>query len=261
MRTNLSAIWANSGAHEQLAVECSEWLAEARDRNDRFALTMLEAVGMGGVRHLMRDDTAEASAALDAALAPWPLEPFSFAHLGELISRSFIELYRGGEGTSAWFEREHARLSRAFMLQRGLGRATLLMFRGYGSLAAWVVARGERARVLLASAARDMHELKRVKSKLGAINALAIEAQLLAIEGQTERALASAHQVRERCDACGFVLLARSVEHLQGRIEAGDSGRLKRESALQFFAGQGWSKPERAVAVLCPVSDALPRWR
>jgi hypothetical protein len=47
------------------------------------------------------------------------------------------------------------------------------------------------------------------------------------------------------------------MEYFEGVLEGGDAGRIKRESALQFYADQGWRKPRRAIALICPALDEL----
>src|SRR5439155_17097674 len=56
VRTALGSVRGNMGEHAQLAASHTAWLAEARDRKDQFALSMLEGLGFGFLRHLMADD-------------------------------------------------------------------------------------------------------------------------------------------------------------------------------------------------------------
>jgi hypothetical protein len=96
-----------------------------------------------------------------------------------------------------------------------------------------------------------------VHSKLGTGNALALDAQLTALEGNREEARTKARLAREYCESCSHVLLARSMEYLEGVLEGNEGGASRRNSALAFFADQGWKIPRRAVAMLCPVLDEL----
>ncbi len=257
VRTVLSSCWANMGEHAQLAASCTAWLAEARDRNDQFALSMLEGAGFGSVRHLMVGDPDLARASLEAALSPWPREPFSFAHFGEMLGVSYTERYRGGEGSHLWLERELPRLSRAFLLKRGVGRATLLMFQAYAALAALNVAGASRASHLLGATRQHARKLKQINSMLAVINALSLEAQLAALHGHLEGALEKAREVRRVTERRGNFLVHHTFEYFEGLLEGGDTGGQKQRAALAFFADQGWRSPRRAVAILCPAIDYL----
>lgn len=245
------------GEHALLAKSSAGWLIEARDRNDQFALTMLDGLGYGCIRYLMADEVEPARAALAASMAPWPSEPFSFAHYGELLATSHIELYGGGDGAERWFESELPRLSRAFLLQKGLGKISLLIYRGYASLAAHNVSSAERARPLLDEARAATRLVKRSSLKYAAIHALLLEAQLAAYDADLASALDKARQLRTLSSACAYIFVARTAEYFEGLLEGGDAGKHKREAALAFFAAQGWKKPKRAVALLCPAIDWL----
>ena len=257
VRTNLSNVWVNMAEHRQLVDVTPGWCNEARERDDLFTQTVLESVGVCCLRHVLADDPQSARENLDALLAAWPREPFSFAHYGETISRSYIELYAGGAHARRWYERENPRLSAAFLLKTRLGRATVSMFRGYAALAAANEASaGERERLL-----RDLQELVRklkgIGSALAGVNALSLEAQLLAAHGQSEAALCALREASLACEQTGYALVGRTLEYLRGVLEGGDGGRERCDAALRYFAEQGWVKPRRALAMMCPVLDRL----
>jgi hypothetical protein len=255
LRMTLSAVWANMGEHAQLATSCGAWLAEARERDDQFALSVLEGLGFGFLRHLMADEPQHARTGLDDALAGWPREPFTYAHFGELIGVSYVGLYRGGDSAYLWLERERPRLSQAFMLKLAIGKAGLLTFRAYASLAAYNVAHPKDAAALLAEARSCTQKLRHIKSSLAASHALQLEAQLAALAGDSEAALEKLRQLRVRTEKQSNFFLVHTLGYLEGILEGGDSGRQRQATALAFFAGQGWRQPRRAVAILCPVID------
>lgn len=258
VRTVLSSSWANLGDHARLASACDAWLGQARERNDRFALAMIEGLGFGSFRHLMVDDPDRAREALAVAMAPWPVEPFAFAHMGELIGVTHIELYRGGDSLVRWFDAELPRLSRSLLLKQPFGKGMMLMYRGLAALAAKGVAAPERGRRLLNDLRKYISVMKRLDSALARLMAISFEAQLAALSGKPELALTLAREVRERSRACGHDLEPR-FSYFEGLIEGGEGGLQKREAALKFFADQGWKFPRRALAMLCPALDELER--
>jgi hypothetical protein len=257
VRTNLASVWSNTGEHAKLASSCTAWLAEARDRGDQFALTMLESLGCGSFRFLMDDEPELGRAALAAALAQWPREPFAYAHFGEVIAMTYIGLYCGGPGAHDWLAHELPRLSRAFLLKTTLGKASLLTFRAYASLAARNTASADQARVLLAEIRAHLRQLKSIHSSLAARTVMSLEAQLAVLDGDLESALRHTLQLRARAESLGIFQVVHTLGYLEGSLEAGDGGQQKCAAALAFFAAQGWKQPRRAVAMLCPVIDYL----
>jgi serine/threonine protein kinase len=259
VRTNLCTVLVNVGEHAQLSAASTAWLSEARDRNDMFARSTLTGLGLGIFRHLMQDQAELALDELSAAVAPWPTEPFSFVRMGEFIGWMYGELYRGGDGAKRWLERERARLSRALILNAGLGKATHLLYLSLASLAAYAADSGERAAHDLRETRAYVAKLKQVKSTLASLNALSFEAQLAALDGDVEHALQAARLGQTRCAASGYVFLSRSLQYLEGHLEGGDQGQQKRDDALHFYRAQGWQKPRRCLALLCPALDKLER--
>jgi hypothetical protein len=257
VRAALGSVWANSAEHARLAVGTSTWIAEARERNDQFALSMLEGIGFGWMRHLMADDPDLGRQSIDAALSPWPAEPFSFAHFGELVAIANIELYRGGDQGYRWIERELRRLTRAFVLKVGFGKVCFLMYHSHSCLAARNVATRQEAQQLVAKVKEDVRQLERIDNGLARVNIGSLEAQLAALAGDTDQALAKLRAARAESLKCGGLWLGCTLDYLEGVLEGGDGGREKRDGILARFEQQGWKKPRRLLSLLCPVLDAL----
>jgi hypothetical protein len=257
VRAAIGSVWANRAEYARLAAGTDAWIAEARDRNDQFALSMLEGVGFGWLRHLMADDPDLGRASLDAVLSPWPAEPFSFAHFGELVAVANIELYRGGDQGYRWIERELPRLKRAFVLKVGFGKACFLMYHSHSCLGARNVATPQQAQQLVAKVRQDVRELARIDNGLARVNIGSLEAQLAALAGETDLALAKLRAARDETLKCGGLWLGYTLDYLEGVLEGGDGGREKRNAALARFEQQGWKKPRRVLSLLCPVLDAL----
>jgi len=257
VRTALASALVNMGEHARASACCHAWISEAQERGDQFTTSMIETVGNGVIRHLMQDDLATARAATAAAVAPWSRERFAFVHFGELIAVSYTELYAGGEHAQRWFEAEGPRLGRAFLLKVGLGQAVWAMFSAFACLSAYLDADPAHRESLLQTVRARHALLQRMTVPLASMNALVLEAQLAALEGDRARALRAAREVREKSEACSYGLMARSVEYLEGLLLGGDAGHEKCAAALSFFAEQGWKNPQRASSMFCPVVQRL----
>jgi eukaryotic-like serine/threonine-protein kinase len=257
VRVTLGNNWMLLGEHSRLALASAAWLEEARDRDDRFALSLIDGFGGGHLRHLMADDPDLARESLEAVLAALPSEPFSFARMGEMLGVQHAELYRGGSGAQRWLEREHARLSRAFILKTPLGKTLWLLWRATAALAARPVVSAAKAQQLRAEVDSCVRALQRLDGKLADVSFFALAAQLAAIDGRPDDAVRHAEVARLRSDGFGHHLLARTMDFLLGSLHGGEAGRARQQAALDFFAAQGWKNPRRCVAILLPVIDQL----
>jgi hypothetical protein len=257
VRARLGSIWANLGHQARLRQAVMAWLSDARDRNDQYTPSALEGLGYGSMARLMPDDPDDARTALEAAITPWPRAPFTFAHYGYFLGMSFIGLYRGGDAALAWMESEREWLGRAHLLRWSLGHVTYVTFYAYAALAAHPGAPASRRRGLLEAAEARCKRLSRLHWVLARLNTPLLEAQIMALRGEHEPALVRAREACESAERSGTLWQARSVDYLVGLLEGGDGGRERRERSLAFFAEQGWVKPRRLIAILCPVVDAL----
>jgi hypothetical protein len=100
-------------------------------------------------------------------------------------------------------------------------------------------------------------EMRHVNSALAKLNIGSLEAQLAALAGDRPRALELARQIHVEAAKHGGIWLARTLDYFEGLLEGGDAGRAQQSSALAYFGEQGWKQPRRALAILCPVLDAL----
>ncbi len=258
-RMALGSVWFNLGEQAKLSTMSEAWIDEARSRGDRFALAALEGLGQGFERYLMRDEPDASREAIKEAMAPWPREPFSFAQFGEVFGVVNTELYRGGDGGKRWLDAEDARLSRAFLIRSKFGRATLGVMQTYAALCACVDApRAQRPLALARARTLALATTNKpvpIAQMLGPL----LVAQVLALEGKVDEALCCLRPGLEALHARG-IFYRYPATYLEGLLEGGDGGRAKCETALAFFAGQGWKVPRRAVAMWAPaISDLETR--
>ncbi|HEX4352637.1 MAG TPA: AAA family ATPase, partial [Polyangiales bacterium] len=258
VRTNLGSVWMNMGEYTILNNVSGAWLAEAQGRNDAFALTMIEGLGFGSFRHLMNDRPDRVIERMRELLARWPREPFSFAHFGEMLSTMYAELYRGGDGALRWIEGEMPRLKRALLVRTSLGQVTHHMMHA----AALIAARSEASASRVADYDRQLQAIARQLAKksqyiLGRINSAVLDAQLLALSGDVERAFARALEGQQLAERQGSHFTGQSLLNLAGFLEGGDAGQAKQRAARRFFSEHGWKNPESALAIMSPVLRTL----
>jgi eukaryotic-like serine/threonine-protein kinase len=257
LRIALGPVFLYAGQHRRLQQASATWLAEASDRRDQFALTLMACLGAAYVTDLMADRPDEALAAVQAAVARWPREPFTFVHAGELFASCQIELARGGAGAYHWLDREAPRLARAIMMKNAFGKAQWLTWRASACLAARPGAAEARAGALLAEA-RDLTEkLRRLGVRLGALRAALLETEFAALAGNHARAIELAEVARTAGERCGDMMIASAARYLHGLMQGGEQGATERRTVLEQFASQGWQTPRRAIASVCPSIDEL----
>ena len=252
VRTNLGSVLANLGEHAVLADLATAWLAEARDRNDQFSRATLEGLGYGFVRHLMLDKPDRASEQVEEALVPWPVEPFSFAHLGRLIAHSWIEQYRGGDRALRWLEADHARISRATIFRGGPPLGALRMMQGSALLAAHSVALQEHQAEIRKRVHRIERQLRNVGSGLAEVARLWIELQLAALEGDKARMLSCTAKLRKMPGAGDNPLHAAGLEVAEASVKSEQAKVQALQIVCNMLSEQGWREPKRALAMLWP---------
>jgi hypothetical protein len=233
------------------------WLAEASDRGDAFALTNLNGLGYAFVRHLMADNPDAVESELRFYRSSWPAEPFSFVHFGDLIATTYRLLYQGGERALSWYERELPRLSRAFLLRRGMSRGVVLNLQATACLAAWCTGTRAGDPALLARARSLASALAGLDTMFAVHMAPFLAAQLDALDGKRDRALLTVRKVHEAALACGFQLHADRAAYLQSVLEGGTHGREIQQQLMSSYAAQGWKDPRRGLSMTCPVVDVI----
>ncbi len=257
VRMNLGSVWMMLDRYSKLANEFPVWIAEAKERKDRFALAALLGLGLGGTSCLINDDPDSARELLTSAMTVWPTESFTLAHHGELVATTLIESYRGGEGAHRWLT-ERTRIHDGSFLHRThlLGSALRLM-RANAALGAAAAALPAARPALLDLAERSLGGLDaRVPGWIGA-SAQMTQAQVFAGRGDHGRAVRDLASARTRFASHGMGGYVASTSYLQGLLEGGERGQELRASALTFFAEHGWKDPWRAAAMNAPLIRLL----
>jgi len=257
IRMNLGAAWSSTGAYHVAARETRTWLHTAREHGDRFAVAALTGLGMGAFYALMQEPVESARAMLVDAMAPWPAEPFALAHLGELVTRMEIELYQGGSSAREWLAAFEARQRGAFVLKAPVFRTLLINYRARAALAALERASAEQREILTREAQVSHRKMSRSKEPFGRLGAMSIGAQLAILEGESDRARELAATAACSAEQMGIPSAAWGLRYLEGRLEGGEAGKQKRETALSFFGDQGWKDPWSVIAMALPALRLL----
>lgn len=255
-RQSLCAAWAQLGSFGTKLPLMERWLAECRERNDRFGVALLETIGLCSLRFVVLDEPERVGPCVREAMSPWPREPFTVPHLGELMCEQFAATYRGG--TSAWelLCEDRQRTRRALVLRAGFGEAVLNVHQAHAALSAHAACgKGARANQLLDAARMHARRVRRCRAPQARRYAPLIDAQLLALEGNNDLALEKAREAADQVRRQQYLHLLPPVTYFAGLLEGGDAGRKKRTEALSMARKQGWTDPRRFVAMDCPTID------
>jgi eukaryotic-like serine/threonine-protein kinase len=256
LRMYLAGAWWYLGEYRLISSHVESWLAEADARKDAIALTALTGQGAGSMRFLLRDEPALALAELDRAMAPWPSDPFSWAHFGDLSSRMFAYRYQGGRAGHDWFEANDARLQRAFLLKSPIPRQSFVAHHAAAALEALERTDDDAGRTLIRTAERDALLLSKLSSPLSRASAGLLMAVLAALKGEDEPARKWARAARTTYAQFNY-FGQHCAAYLEGLLEGGEAGKESRAAELSFFASQGWKDPHRALAIGLPALQLL----
>ena len=260
VRMLLGLLRGTTGAHQELALSSEQWLTEARERNDRFALAVLSGSGFGFFRHLMRDDPDTGRAELTSAYEPLPRAPLTAAHLGEFVAVVYCELYRGGASAYAWLQRELPRLSGSLLYKMGFAKSLLHSFAALATIAALRDASADERKKLLDETEGHCRALSKLPTKFAQVSSDGLLAEVHLLRGDMDRAMNTLARVRQQTTVGeeNFLLHTKSI-YLSGVLLGGDEGRAMKQAALAAYAERGWRDPKRAVLMLGPTIELLER--
>ena len=255
VRYHLGAAWYQLGEHRRLAREMNGWISEARERNNALAIALLTGMGHGFTRHLIADDPEAALYEREQALAAISSQPVSFVHFGHFMGKCMSLAYQGGPSALRFMESFAAEHRRAPLFGTRMVRDVVLSYLQGAHLHAAVGVSAAERKARLRSARATAKRLARSSPVLRAYATLAL-AQVDAVEGQLERALAGARSARTQFDALGD--FTRNVAlFLEGLLEGGNGGREKQSDGLSAYELRGWRAPLAALRMNLPVLPLL----
>jgi tetratricopeptide (TPR) repeat protein len=242
--------------YPELVEQTTRWLDEAARRGDRAALAELVMNGAGFARHLLADRPDLAIAQIDEVMRPWRVETFGMFHLLELVSRSFVHLYEGGEAPAAYWAETWPRVRTTLIVRSGLPAETVRIFRTAAALHQ-AFARGATPDEQPLRAARELWrglrgartvQSRGITALLGAQLAF-VEGNAAEARGQTERALALRMADDAFPGAAGDLVTA--------ALDGAEAYGTRERAVLARLAALGCVAPERMLRAWFPILPAL----
>jgi hypothetical protein len=225
-----------NGDYRLLSQELERWLADAEDRGDGYANTVLRMLTANGVRHALRDDPDGLTADVEAQLERWPDHPMAAQvprRYGDWL-RALACLLRGDPaGAATAFARVRASMSVLDYTPPAL-RVELDYLEGL---------------VLLSQPQPRLREVQKLERRLlrqqrrfgPALSGVLSAARALRTDDKPAAALSRAEAACDMADMRGFAAVARWAH---GTVEAG-AARHKANEAATWLAQEGAVSPER----------------
>jgi serine/threonine protein kinase len=256
-RMYMGSAWLYSGNFREIQRHAEGWMEEARARDDRYAVAAIAGFGAGSLRHAMNEQPELALAELEAAMAPWPKEPFATTHYGAFSTTYYVLGSEPGPRLLQYLEQrrdvEHASVMRTPPLRFAYLAAYLR-----GLLLAIESPKGPGAAELVARTRQTLRAMARLPGRTPRVFALGTEASLHCLAGDREAALRCLRASEE---------LARGVDHFCGigirymlaTLEGGEAARAVQLEIRAQIEASGWKNWERGLALHVPGNLALLR--
>ncbi|MBL8969366.1 MAG: AAA family ATPase, partial [Myxococcales bacterium] len=263
-KTTIRRFWLGSlmylGELAELRRRLAEFLADARDRGNVYALTDMRA--RLNLAWLIADEPAEARRQLDDAMRSWTTDGFHVQHFNALLSQVQADLYEDQPGAAVpRIEAVWPALTGSLLMRIQLVRAEAHQLRARAALAILAADRGAGPGAA-ARAAPSRTLVKAIEHEIAAlahekmpwIDPLAelLRAGLLRAQGQTPAAI-----LRLRAAITGFhaqrmALYAATAERQLGILLADDEGQRLRAGAESWMATQTVRDPAALARVFAP---------
>lgn len=254
LRAMLSRCLAESGQWAKMARYQEEWLAIAKQTENRyFASTLL--VYCGHYPWLAADDPDAAETKITEVMQIWRDTQFNTQRLSAEVGLADIELYR--DSSDKAFERLEALEQRTRFSLLRLNQTThvqILSALGNAAVAQAAVARAARA-----SGTHHRGVAKRCQRALEAIptpftrsSATLIRAGLLETAGQHEASRSFLREGILLAEEAGRGMVAAAARWQLGGALGHAEGSALRDTAEEFMREQGVKRPDRVAHLLCP---------
>ncbi len=243
--------WSQLGRYARLA-ECAQgWIEEAVARGDAFARATYIVAGFGSNRHLMNDMAATNLAEIEDAMLPWRGDSVAVHHFTEAFAMAWGLAYAGGEGADSYWELNWPRLSKSFLFRMSFMREGLFATRLLTTLAR--ACAGGDLESCRATARPFARSLRLAKSPVGESFGMLGCAQLALLEGNKAEAAELGRAARTASERMG-TFYARPADVLVAYAEGAPDARDREQKVVDWFASEGWVRPEKALELILPVS-------
>ena len=255
-KTTIRRFWLGSlmylGELAELRRRLDEFLGDARDRGNRYALTDMRA--RLNLTWLIADDPAEGRRQLDEAMRDWTTDGYHVQHFNALLSRVQADLYDGDPATALRrIAADWPALTGSLLMRIQLVRAEAHQLRARATLAQLAVSGPNRA--ALHSLRRDIDALG--SEKVPWIDAIAglLRAGLARITGEAASTRAHLRAAIAGFQAQDMQLYAATASRQLGRLLADPEGERLLASAESWMATQTIRQPDHIARVFAPGLD------
>jgi len=241
------------GELRTLGTRMATFIAEARERDDTWADTVLRAGPQVGF-WLADDDLPRARAELAYVQQRWPDDGPNVPRLWTFVGGLHVDLY-GGELAAAWGRvgREWRELSRSFLFQTQWARVMLYALRAGAALGRLHSDHGESERPgLLRAVEGDLDDLKGEQTLWATPFVELVHAGLMVVYKQKDRAIQGLRAAEQGFRAVDMALYAAAARRRCGQLLGGDAGAELVAAADMAMAEQGVRRPDRMTRALTP---------
>ena len=242
------------GECETLRQRNTLYLAEARDRGDRFLVTNLRSV-VSPFLLLLDDEPDAAARELDDAMASWPRDGFDLHHANQMYSGANIQIYAGnGLDALRAVDARWGLMVRGLQLQAQMVRLMMTDLRARAALtAARAAPQGSERTALVARAERDARRLAKEGTNMSVPFGHCLMAGVASLRGDAARTV---HHLREGlrgADAVGDGFRAIATRYHLGELLGGEEGAAYRAAAAERMAREKIRNPARLAALFIPM--------
>ncbi|HTU59772.1 MAG TPA: hypothetical protein VMF89_15075, partial [Polyangiales bacterium] len=251
-RMMLGSSWTYAGNYQEIKRHMGGWIEEARARDDRYAIAAIAGTGGGSLRFAMEERPELAQTEIEAAMEPWPKQPFGTSHYGAFSTTYYVLGSEPGPRLLDYID-AHPELERAPLMRTPTLRFSYLAARLRGLLLA--LEPGHQG-ALLARARADLRLLEKLPGRTPRVFTLAYAASIHQISGDGDSALRCLREsaaLSENIDHfCGV-----GVRYMLALLEGGDAGRQTRAEIRAQIEAEGWKSWQRGLAIRVPGNLAL----
>ncbi len=245
-----------------LGMRMATFIAEARERDDTWADTLLRA-GPQVAFWLADDDLPRARAELAYVQQRWPDEAANVPRLWTFIGGLHVDLYSGDQ-SAAWgrLKREWQEFARSYLFEGQWTRVMLHALRAGVALEHLHADHGDSERAgLLRGVEADLDALRGERTLWATPFIELVHAGLLVVYRQPERAIHSLRAAEQGFRAVDMGLYGAAARRRCGQLLGGDAGAQLIASADLAMSEQGVRRPERMAGVLAPGFPRAPTSR
>jgi serine/threonine protein kinase/tetratricopeptide (TPR) repeat protein len=240
------------GRMEELSRRLPAYLKEAEDLGALYNVTSLRTLTAPRVL-LAMDRPADARREVDDAIRRWSQHGWQVQHWCAMYMRTAAALYEGeGIGAHAEVEGSWPELDGSLMLRVESVRIESLYLRGNAAMAAsGEGSDGEHALSVAEKAARTLGRESGVFTPARPY-AIALRAAAALARGQASRAAGLYDEAERAFGALEMGSHAAAARRRRGEIVGGEEGASLCGGADAWLRDHGWTRPDRAAAMLVP---------